>query len=42
MGPPILTQRVEEIYYMVNFSRVEGEEEATTIPKLRKNVKKEI
>ena len=42
MGSPILAQRVEEMYYTVNFSRVEEGEEAITIPKLRKDVKKEI
>ena len=42
MGPPTLAQRVKEMYYTVNFSQVEGEEEAATIPELRKDVKKEI
>ena len=41
-GPPMLARRVEEMYYTVNFSRVEGEEEAAIIPELRKDVEKEI
>ena len=41
-GPPMLARRVEEMYYTVDFSRVEGGEEAATIPELRKDVEKEI